>query len=453
MTHPFPISRLWIPLSLTMALAGCSGSNDEGAIGDDAGEDTSVVSPGKDASASDAGNSHDSSVPGKDGSSAQDAAEGDDASSAGDSSQPADGSIADTGVADTGTDAGPVVGGSFTTPGADTTVVAFDKTLVCFGSGGAGPCSRTVDSQVTFPATGTFSKITMHLTLDCPSNGCDPWDRVGSIYMVQAGSNGGNDTLIELGRFMTPYGIKAGTNSPPAWDIDVSELRPLLAGKVTLRVFIDTWVPQGNAAQYGGGWVVGTTFNMKGGTPAKSPIYVTPIWAWSTTGKEPTQVVYGDARWPINTSVPPKTLTLPNGPKSWGIRSTITGHGQANLDNCAEFCSKNHTWKVGSGVNTKAMWRTDCASFPSSGTYQYSRAGWCPGADVAPWDIDITSQVTLGAQTTIAYDVQAYTNTCNGDAPNGGICTGCASGESCGYNGGSHTQPFYYVSSLLIGFR
>jgi hypothetical protein len=288
------------------------------------------------------------------------------------------------------------------------------------------------------------------VTLACPSNGCDPWDRVGSIDRVTlpAGSDGGVETLTELGRFVTPYNIVSGVNSPPAWDIDVTELRPLLTGTVTLRAFIDTWVPQGNASAYGGGWVLGATFEMTGGIPAKDPIAVIPIWTWTTTGKEPTQISYGDPNNPIANSLPTQTLTLPAGATSYGVRSTITGHGQANLDNCAEFCSEDHTWKVGATANTEAMWRTDCGNYPSSGTYQDSRAGWCPGADVVPWDIDVTSQVGTGKTVPIAYSVSPYANTCNGTT-----CTGCASGESCAYDGSDHTPPFYYVQALLIGFR
>jgi hypothetical protein len=391
---------------------------------------------------------HDGAVGNKDGSAGKDATPGTDSGGGTDAGgDDDDGSASDGATAD----AAPDSGSAFTSPGQDANVVAFDQTLVCFGNGGVGPCSRTVDSQVTFPATGTYSKITMHLSLDCPSNGCDPWDRVGSIYAVQPAS-GGNETLLEIGRFMTPYGISNGVNSPPKWDVDVTELRPLLAGGVTLRVFIDTWVPQGNAAAYGGGWVFGASFEMKGGTPTKSPQVVLPLWVWKTNGKEPTQVVYGDARWPIASSVPAQKIDLPGGMTSWGIRAHITGHGQANLDNCAEFCSRNHGWTVGSQANTKAIWRTDCGNFPSNGTYQYSRAGWCPGASVDPWDIDVSSQVSASGKTTFTYGVDDYLNTCNGDAPNGGICTGC-NGGTCGYNGGSHTQPFYYLSSLLIGFK
>jgi hypothetical protein len=212
-------------------------------------------------------------------------------------------------------------------------------------------------------------------------------------------------------------------------------------------------VPQGNAAAYGGGWVAGVSFAMTGGLPAKAPVVVLPVWTWKTTSKEPTQIVYGDARFPIGQSLPPQTLSLPAGPTSWGLRSYVTGHGQANLENCAEFCPKNHSWTVGGAAATQAVWRTDCANYPSSGTYQYSRAGWCPGADVVPWDADVTAHVAAGSNATFTYGVDAYVNTCNGDAPDGGLCSGCPSGVSCAYNGGSHTQPFFYVSSLLVGFR
>jgi hypothetical protein len=337
-------------------------------------------------------------------------------------------------------------------PGADTTVMAFDATNIFFGP---STNQRTVDAPVTFPSTGTYSNITLHVALTCPSGGCDVWDRFGSISMVTPVSSsdaGTVETLTELARFVTPYGLPAANDPQPTWDFDVTELRPLLSGAVTLRAFIDTWVPQ-NVTNEGYGWVVTASFEMTGGTPSAVPIAVVPIWVWTTTNKEPTEVVYGDPTTPIATSVPPQTVTLPAGASSYGIRSFITGHGQANLDNCSEFCSKMHTWTVGTMANTQAIWRTDCANFPSAGSYQYSRAGWCPGADVKPWDFDVTSQVAGGPTATISYGVDAYVNTCNGASDGGGVCTGCQPGESCQYDGSDHTQPFYYVSSLLIAYR
>lgn len=339
------------------------------------------------------------------------------------------------------------------TPGVDTNVSVFTQAPVFFGP---TVNQRTIDQTATFPTTGAYQTITLHLSLTCPAMGCDVWDRFGTLAVVQpvaAGDGGTTERLLEVARFVTPYGLPAANDPQPTWDIDVTELRPLLSGSVTLRAFIDTWVPQ-NVTNEGYGWLVTATFEMKGGVPAKLPVAVVPLWSWLTTNKEPTQVVYGDPAIPIAQSLPPQTVALPAGATSFGVRSFVTGHGQGNLDNCAEFCSRQHTWTVGNAApNTKTIWRTDCQNFPSAGTYQYPRAGWCPGVNVDAWDLDVTSQVGAGGSATFAYGVDDYLNTCNAGADGGGPCTGCQTGESCAYNGADHTQPFYYVSALLIGFR
>lgn len=337
-------------------------------------------------------------------------------------------------------------------PGTDTTVSVFDKTPIFFGP---TTDQREVDQTVTFPSEGAYESITLALSLTCPSKGCDVWDRFGTIALVQpiSSSDAGTvERLVEIARFVTPYGLPPSGDPQPTWSIDVTELRPLLSGTVTLRAFIDTWVPQ-NVTNQGYGWVVTASFVMKGGIPAKVPVAVVPIWSWTTTNKEPTQVVYGDPAVPIATSLPPQPVALPAGATSYGVRTFITGHGQGNLDNCSEFCSRQHTWTVGSTANAKTVWRTDCASFPSAGTYQYSRAGWCPGTYVDVWDFDVTSQLAATGTTTFTYGVDPYLNTCNAGADGGGPCTGCSAGESCAYDGSDHTQPFYYVSALLIGFE
>ena len=89
------------------------------------------------------------------------------------------------------------------------------------------------------------------------------------------------------------------------------------------------------------------------------------------------------------------------------------------------------------------IWRTDCATTAApnqQGTYQYSRAGWCPGADVKPWTFDVTADLGGAATVTFAYDVDAYENTCRPDAM---PCAGCTLGAACAYDGGNHTEPNY----------
>lgn len=345
------------------------------------------------------------------------------------------GGAASTGSSSSAGGAGGSDGGSGPVAGADAVVTGFDKTPVYF----AGEDNkRIVDAPVSFPATGAYEKITLHLSLDCPSGGCDPWDRLGTLGVVTAkGADVEHDTVIEIERFVTPYHVGA------QWDIDVTDLRPLLSGDVTLRGFIDTWV--GPGSQYGDGWLLSASFEMKGGIPAALPVAVMPVWTMRSA-------VYGDPAKPIPSSLPPATLTLPSGTSSYALRTFVTGHGQGNAKNCAEFCSRAHTITAGTTAHEATVWRTDCATTAApnqEGTYKYSRAGWCPGADVRPWVLDVTKDVADG-KVTIGYDVQAYENTCRPDAT---TCTACTLGSTCPYDGGNHTEPNYSVSSLLIAYQ
>ena len=344
-----------------------------------------------------------------------------------------------------GDDTGDDTDASTGTPGDDAHVTGFTKKTIFFGGKDE---NRTADAPASFPATGSYSKITMHLALDCPSGLCDWWDRFGTIGIVQKGiGDGGSDVVIEIARFITPYRVAA------KWDIDLTALRPLLKGDVTLRAFIDTWVGPGSAN--GNGWDLTTTFDMTGGIPDNEPVAVMPIWTR-------TSVVYGDPTKPIGTSAPAQTVDLSPlvsaGATRYALRSFITGHGQGNADNCAEFCSRKHTMTVQSKAHTATVWRTDCATTAvknQAGTSTYSRAGWCPGATVNPWTIDASADIAGGTSATFAYDVESFVNTCRPQAAldDAGTCNGCTLGAGCAYDGSTHTEPSYFVSSLLIGYR
>jgi hypothetical protein len=345
----------------------------------------------------------------------------------------------DAGGADAGDDAAGL------TPGADGTVSAFDKTPLFFKDWSTSGNQRTVDAPASFPASGAYSKIVLHLTLSCPQGGCDVYDRFGTLGVVtQKSDDGGANTVIEIARFITPYGVGG------SWDYDVTDLRPLLTGDLTLEAFIDTWVPQGQSG-IGEGWLLTASFEMTGGVPANVPIAVVPVWTRQ-------QVWYGDPAKPIAGSIPPATVALPSGASSYALRTFVTGHGQGNVDNCAEFCSRQHTLTVGSTPQTATVWRTDCATTAvknQGGVAPFaSRAGWCPGADVKAWEFDVTQDVGAGPTASFAYDVASFVNTCRPDAvPDGGSCVGCTLGASCAYDGGLHTEPFFYVSTLLVAYR
>lgn len=310
-------------------------------------------------------------------------------------------------------------------PGPDTTVTAFERVPVHFTG---EDNRRTVDAVARFPAEGAYGRILLRLGLDCPNDRCDPWDRFGTI-----GAIAGDGTVIEVARFMTPYRLAA------RWEVDVTDLRPLLRGDVTLRVFIDTWV--GPGSQYGDGWLFSAAFEMTGGVPARLPVAVTPIWPLG-------QVPYGDPARPIEATLAPRTLELPPG-SAHAVRTFVTGHGQGNADNCAEFCARRHTLDA-AGTHTLDLWRDDCetTAVPDQpGTWRYPRAGWCPGAVVHPWVVELAAPA---GPVTFGYHVEDYVNTCRPDEP---MCRGCTLGTGCAYDGGAHTEPNYQVSSVLVTYR
>ena len=330
------------------------------------------------------------------------------------------------------------VGVPLTVIGDDQVVAVFDRDHVYFGAENR----RQVDVEVALPpANHTFEQVTMTVTLGCPqlgglTNRCDAWDRLGWLAVVEhAGSE--EEEVIEFWRFITPYGIGAD------WEVDVTDLRPLFAGGRTFRVFIDTWVGPGHEA--GDGWSVDLAFDFRGGTPEREPVAVLPVWTSRS-------VIYGDPNVPVNPALE-TTLSLPEGVTDGTLRVLVTGHGQGNAENCAEFCAKTHTVMAGNVSRPTLLWRDDCATtaVPDQlGNWEYGRAGWCPGAYVYPWVEDVSAAVRGGQDLTISYFIEDYVNTCRPDAE---TCTGCVFGTGCDYNGTNHTEPRYAISGLLTVYK
>ena len=309
------------------------------------------------------------------------------------------------------------------------TVNLFERTHVYFAG---ADNRRTVDGTATFP-TARYARATLTLTLACPSGRCDAWDRVASLSLLDGGEDGGAATELEIARFITPYGV-GGT-----WRLDVTDLMPLFRGERRTRVFIDTWVGPGHAQ--GNGWLVTANIAFEPGANEHPVETVIPL-GW-------TNAVYGDPMRPIETQLAPRTVTVPAGVGGAKVWVTTTGHGQGNRDNCAEFCSRTHTVRFDDQRFDQPLWRDDCAENPirnQRGNWQPSRAGWCPGDIARPWVVTLPAAPAAGAHT-VAYDVDAYVNTCR---PGSTPCTGCVFRTSCDYNDSSHTEPYYRVAAYLL---
>ena len=174
--------------------------------------------------------------------------------------------------------------------------------------------------------------------------------------------------------------------------------------------------------------------------PERLPIAVVPLW-------DDMRFDYGDPAKPVAAAVTPRTPAIPAEAGKVELRAFITGHGQGNLENCAEFCRRTHAFSVGGMRFERLLWRDDCARTGApgqAGNTRSPRAGWCPGADVLPWVVDVSAAAKPGV--TVSYEVRPYENTCRPDAP------ACSCGD-CAFNNMGHTAPFYQFSAALIVYR
>lgn len=297
--------------------------------------------------------------------------------------------------------------------------------------------------------------VTVSLTVIIKSAG-DRWDKSGSFFIIPKKSknnilkiatkqnqfpvldslkyedfygivkNGKYSPVIELLRFMTPFGVGAFSDTAShrkpvyivdwekrvEWKQDITYLKSELEGEVWIGVWIDTWTKEG--------------FTISAELDIKESPYPHP------------KLVNSDVM-PILNTVPyihPQKLpdlfsrknielqcTIPDNAKNIKLYYITSGHGgHAEGD---EFVKKeNIIYLNDSIIHQFIPWRDDCASFrrfnPSSGVWlikdtaryldwdemkykdklieeriassDYSRSNWCPGSDVEPIVIQLRHQ-------------------------------------------------------------
>lgn len=265
-------------------------------------------------------------------------------------------------------------------------------------------------ATVVLPDDNTrFKQILMNISVECPSGGCDPWDQPAKVSVDKGGIE------YELARYITPYGKACGP-----WLVDVTSFKSILQGATDFKSYVQVW---GNS-----GWLVNVSLTFVEGTTAFPYQKITPLW-------DTDNWVYGDPGKSYD--LPEKTITTNALTKELEMRMTITGHGQGNTDNAAEFSDKTHKFRInGNDVQNHRLWKEDCAQNSCSnqaGTWLYPRAGWCPGQAVIPYILSLTPQLVAGQDIVVDYELQTYTNLLN-----------------TGYDGSGHTEPHYKIHSYLV---
>lgn len=300
------------------------------------------------------------------------------------------------------------------------TVQTFQNNLINFDGNGN---SQWYYGTYNLPQSlGAFSTIVANFSVTCPSisGGCDDWDRLAWVQIKNP-----EGQWVELFRYITPYGVACSHS------IDVTDYESLLQGTVEFRMFIETWGT--------GGWNINLNLKYNSGMPSYLYSAVEEVWQGNYN--------FGD---PANLQpVPIKTITAPANTQDMRFRLVTTGHGWGsnNTSNAAEFYNATHNLQVnGANTFTQALW-TLCNPNPDSctgqaGTWQYGRAGWCPGIIAKPYFYNLTPYINNPF--TFRYQFKtSYQDLCHPNNPT------CVSGTTCpdcndGYN------PYYRVGGYMI---
>jgi hypothetical protein len=194
---------------------------------------------------------------------------------------------------------------------------------------------------------------------------------------------------IELGRYITPYGIGLDLGDGWTWIYDVTDYEPYLHDSVHLT---------------SGNWqeLLDMKFLFIEGTPPREVLEVENIW----NGGQ-----YGYGAMVDDNVLQEKDVMINPAGSTFRVMTRATGHGFGSGENCAEFCDKIHYLDI-DGVERDDwhVWMgcSDNALYPQGGTWVYNRAGWCPGAICQTNYHEITDYVTPGQTHKFDYRVQGY---------------------------------------------
>lgn len=247
------------------------------------------------------------------------------------------------------------------------------------------------EMDVELPADMSgYDTLEIDITMACPNptagelGNCGAWDYLAHFSVYDG------DVLREMGRFITTYHREAH------WVLDASPSLYWLRDGGTKR-FRWSWAPPWNVQP------TSTFITLRLSSRGKGyvPVEVVPLFqggAFTST--------YNDGRLPVDVAIPADAERVE-------LVAVVTGHGAATFQ-CAEFCNHQHEFTVNGTTHLKThpgaqstagcTFQVENGMTPNQGgTWWFGRGGWCPGQQVDPWVVDVTSEVTPGAVATVSY--------------------------------------------------
>ena len=281
---------------------------------------------------------------------------------------------------------------------------AFSKTRLAWGSGFSQSASQSFDLHNN---NDNIEGIKMYIRLECPSGGCDPWDRFANILVKNSNTN----QWYEMARHITPYGV-GNSQLTRGLEVDVTDFKSLLSGNVELKIYAETWVASG--------WVISLEFDYLSGNPDYKYYQITPVIQFNRNSLS--GVPYGGENG--NTQLDKekfdltKTISVGSNIKSAHFRTIISGWGHATPADsdgraCAEWCFRTHKIKINNVDKfSHYMGPIGCGNNPISnqgGNWAPDRAGWCPGM-VVPLRLDKFDNDVSNTDINFEYYFQPWTN-------------------------------------------
>ncbi len=257
---------------------------------------------------------------------------------------------------------------------------------------------RILDRSAELPPEATmasFDTLEIDLEIHCRLDpaGCSEWDR--NAYILHCVDEACSETR-ELARWITPYSRPGRTR----WILDASPLLGLVRAGGTQRFRIVT----------GPEWE----------EPTPSDVRVDLRLSRRGTGPVPVGAerafTGGEFGAAYNEGRTPFAFTPPGDASRVELVVIVSGHGQTEGDNCAEWCNHEHTFTVNetgthhiafpgeAGQSLGCAERSAEGVVPGQwGNWAPSRAAWCPGLPVGARRFDITSEVRLGERNELTY--------------------------------------------------
>lgn len=247
-----------------------------------------------------------------------------------------------------------------------------------------------------------FDRITASLDITCPSIGCDDWDRLAHIDVRTP-----EGEWVEFIRYITPYGEECSHT------IEVTEYASLLQGNPEMRIRIGTFQR---------GWAVTLDLSYEAGQPEYQYSKVEKLWYGYHAFGHP-QDPQPAAHYELSFEPQVEKATL-------YLVGTGHGWGENNTSNAAEFFEATHHVLIDDvPVFEHHNW-TNCdpnpdGCQPQGGTWQFDRAGWCPGAISPFFEYEMDPYLQQGPLDMFYRLQSGYVDFCHPANP------GCVNGITC----------------------